>query len=439
MKYKKIVFFLLVVLLTSAFGLKSCQSDSQTQTPDPVTLQFWRVFDDRDVFEPIIAEYQRQNPHVTIEYKKFTFLEYENAVINALASGRGPDIWSVHNTWIPQHGDKLAAAPESIVSAQAFRDTFVQVAQDDFIRNEQVYAIPLSVDTLALYYNRDLLNSSFVVDPPANWTEFTDAVKKITRKNEFEEITLSAAAMGTASNVNRSQDIVSLLMLQNGAQMVSDDGRSATFNQSRVDASGVEYIPAVDALAFYTNFANPRRSEYTWNTTKPNSLDAFISEEVAFMFNYGYQRAILDEKAPKLNYGVSAMPQIENATKTTNFATYWGEAVSKASPNQEEAWKFLAFLATKQVGDNYFQSSHRPPARTDIIKELENDPEYGIFAQQALTATSWPQPDNVSVDAIFSEMIESVVLGGVAVQDAIDQANQKVNTLFLSLPQEDNL
>lgn len=438
MKYTKIVFFLAVVMLFSAFGLRSCQSDQTTEVPDPVTLQFWRVFDDRDTFEPIIAEYQRLNPHVTIEYKKFTFLEYENAVVNALASGRGPDIWSIHNTWLPQHGDKLAPAPAEIVPAQAYRDTFVEVAQKDFIRNDQVYAVPLSVDTLALYYNRDLFNSSFVVDPPQDWTEFRETVEKITRKDEFEEVTLSGAAIGTAVNVNRAQDILSLLMLQNGAQMDSEDLSAATFNQSRIDSTGQEYFPAVDALEYYTDFANPRRAEYTWNTSMANSLDAFIAEETAMMFNYGYQRAILDEKAPKLNYGVSAMPQIEGSPKTTNFATYWGEAVSKQSQNQEEAWKFLAFLATKEVGDSYFEASKRPPARLDIIRDLENDPEFGVFAQQALTATSWAQPDNVSVDAIFSEMIDSVVLGVLESQDAIDQATQKVTSLFLALPDPEN-
>ncbi|MBU1166921.1 extracellular solute-binding protein, partial [Patescibacteria group bacterium] len=376
-----------------------------------------------------IEAYQAENPHVNITYRKLTFSEYEGAIVDALASGKGPDIWSIHNTWLPKHIDKLEPAPADLITLNDYQDTFVDVASKDFVDSEgQIYAIPMSVDTAALYYNKDLLNTAFVVEPPATWTDFKEAVKKLTATDESGEIIRSGVSMGTAYNVNRSPDILSLLMLQNGAQMVNDAKTAATFNQSATTSDGESYFPGLEALIFYTDFSNPRKSVYTWTPTMPNSIDAFVAEESAMMFSYAYQQEVLKEKSPKLNFGVATMPQIENTPKEVNYANYWGEVVSKSSEHKEEAWKFLTFLAKKNVSEKYVELTGRPAARKDIVKDQLEDPKLRIFAGQALTADSWYQKDPSAVDNIFSKMIESVVLGESEPEDALNSANQKITT-----------
>lgn len=445
MKNKKAFFLIASFLFLSAFGLQSCQQNDEPVLPDPVTIEFWRVFDDSGVFEPIIQEYQRQNPYVTINYRKLTFAEYEETIVNSLAAGKGPDIWSIHNTWLPKHQDKLAPAPESILSYQAYTDTFVDVARDDFtttgvvidpttgqeVQASSIYAIPLSVDTLALYYNKDLFNSASIIDPPETWTEMLRATEQITKRDSVGDVSLSAIAMGTASNVNRAPDILSLLMLQNGTQMTSEDGFTATFNRSRIDsASGEEFFPGLDALRFYTQFADPRKEVYTWTPTKDNSIDAFASEELAMMINYSYQRVNLFDKAPKLNYGIARAPQIDGSNKEVNFANYWGEAVSNSSQNQEEAWRFLLFLAQQTQAQSYADATDRPSARRDVLKEQLNNPELRIFAEQALTAKSWRQTDSGAIDGIFNLMIDSVVLGEAEAEDALSAAAQQTTAIL---------
>jgi len=429
MKNKKYLLLLLVAFFAfSAFGLKSCSGDEEAE-PEPIDLVYWRLWDDRAVFDPLIEAYQAENPHVNITYRKLTFSEYEGAIVDALASGKGPDIWSIHNTWLPKHIDKLEPAPADLITLNDYQDTFVDVASKDFVDSEgQIYAIPMSVDTAALYYNKDLLNTAFVVEPPATWTDFKEAVKKLTATDESGEIIRSGVSMGTAYNVNRSPDILSLLMLQNGAQMVNDAKTAATFNQSATTSDGESYFPGLEALIFYTDFSNPRKSVYTWTPTMPNSIDAFVAEESAMMFSYAYQQEVLKEKSPKLNFGVATMPQIENTPKEVNYANYWGEVVSKSSEHKEEAWKFLTFLAKKNVSEKYVELTGRPAARKDIVKDQLEDPKLRIFAGQALTADSWYQKDPSAVDNIFSKMIESVVLGESEPEDALNSANQKITT-----------
>lgn len=432
MKNKKIVLLVMAFaafILGSAFGLKSC-GDQQKQEAAPINLTYWRLWDERDTFSPLIEAYQKENPNVTITYRKLTLNEYEKAIIDALASGKGPDIWTIHNTWLPKHLDKLEPAPESLLNLTDYQNTFVEVASNDFVNDNKVYAIPLSVDTLALYYNKDFFNTAFIVAPPANWNEFEEDVIKLTKTDELGQISKSAVAMGSAGNVNRAPDILSLLMLQNGTEMVNAGRSAATFNLSAENRQGEAYFPGLQALKFYTDYANPKKEVYTWTPTNTSSIEAFIGEETAMMFNYSYQAATIRAKAPKLNFGIARVPQIKDSTKEVNYANYWAEVVSKSSPNKEEAWKFLTFLAKKENAKNYAEITKRPGARKDVLKDQLDNPELKIFATQALTAKSWFQIDSAAVDNIFNKMIETVVLGENEPEDALSSANQQVTALL---------
>ncbi|MGH9857769.1 MAG: hypothetical protein ACRD4B_07995, partial [Acidobacteriota bacterium] len=70
-----------------------------------------------------------------------------------------------------------------------------------------------------------------------------------------------------------------------------------------------------------------------------------------------------------------------------------------------------------------------PPARRDSISSLTGNPDLGVFAEQALIATTWPRVDIVATDAIFNEMIDSVVTGAAAIPDALRRAEERIESL----------
>jgi ABC-type glycerol-3-phosphate transport system substrate-binding protein len=145
-----ILVFLTVILILRNVG--------GPDTGQRVALEFWGVFDDRTDFDKVIREFQTQNPNVAVVYRQFSFDDYEKEVINALAGGTGPDVFMIHHTWLAKHKDKLAPLPASIpgldqppMTFGEFRDQFVEVAVQDLTADNQVYAMPLYVDTLAHY------------------------------------------------------------------------------------------------------------------------------------------------------------------------------------------------------------------------------------------------------------------------------------------------
>ena len=318
---------------------------------------------------------------------------------------------------------------DGFLNFETFRDIFVDVAFQDFVDEDGIYAIPFYVDTLALYYNKDFFNSAAIPMPPATWDEFLNDVEKLTKRDKWGNIERAGIAMGTAENINRSTDILSLLMLQTGAEMTDEAHTKAAFNQVTY-LEGQSFRPGTDALRFYTDFSNPTKRIYSWNRQMPYSIDAFYQGKAATMINYSHRINTIKSRSPYLNFGIASVPQIKDRKFDVNYANYWGQAVSKKSRYPEAAWKLILYLARKENVKMYLQAAKRPTSRRDLIQWQKDATNLDVFASQALSAKSWYQADSSAIERIFADMIESVVLGAATVEQAINKTADQVNVLM---------
>lgn len=451
-KKLSILFLLFAFLLTSGFGCKAPSQEAQ-DAMKPFTLVYWRVFDDQDAFDEIIAKYKALHPFITIEYRKFRYEEYESAILNSLAEDRGPDIFSLPNTALRKYQSKLAPMPDKITMAypviqggikktvvpelrttnslttQQLKDGFVDVVSHDVILDDgQIYGLPLALDTLALYYNKDLLNNAGISQPPAYWNkELVQNVKKLTVQDPKKGIIQAGLALGGSSNINRFSDILSVLMMQNGTEMMK--GGQVKFNTPPDFARNTDYNPGLKALEFYTEFSNPAKESYSWSQDLPNSLEMFMNGNLAMMLGYSYNLATIKARAPKLNFSVAPLPQIEgNPPTNINFANYWVETVSKKSPHAKEAWDFIQFMTKAEQAESYLNKTKRPTALRSLVDKQRNDNEIGVFANQVLTAKSWYLGKNTAAaEDAFQEMIDAMNNNiNVKAKDIIDNGAAKV-------------
>jgi multiple sugar transport system substrate-binding protein len=224
MSKKITVLFLLAVFLVNAgFGCKSADTATKAAM-QPITLTYWRVFDDSDAFQEIITKYKALHPYITINYRKLRYEEYEKELLNALAEDRGPDVFSIHNTWIKEYQTKIVPMPATLTmpypvvtgtikkeiiselrttnspTLKEIRDNFVDAVSYDVIADDgKVYGLPLSVDTLAMFYNKDLFNNAGISQVPQYWNkEFLQDVKKLTKQDPKKDLVQSGVSTATA-------------------------------------------------------------------------------------------------------------------------------------------------------------------------------------------------------------------------------------------------
>ena len=106
-------------------------------------------------------------------------------------------------------------------------------------------------------------------------------------------------------------------------------------------------------------------------------------------------------------------------------------AVSK-TPTLQTGSRPLKYYAVDRVLNNadYAKLANHPPATRETILQKEGDADMGVFARQALTARSWPQPNPPQVRRIFSEAIGDVLRGKVNSAEALRRAQGQINEMI---------
>ncbi len=463
MRYGKVVVGLLIMV--GGVLLSGCGLRNSGGTPYSMPLEVWGVFDDSDTYSPLFEQYRLLNPYVSdIKYRKFNEETYKKELLNALAAGNGPDLFMIRNSWIEEFKDKIIPAPEYQVTEKEVRDNFVDVVAHDFIgEDKKIYGLPLSVDSLALYYNKDIFNAAGITEPPKTWEELVALVPRLTKIDQYGNVTQSAIALGTAENINRAPAILLSLMFSLGAEEEDQNGR---INLFRTEA-------ASKALGFYTQFSRVGSSLYTWNPRLHYSMDAFYEGTLGMMVNYSWRYETLKQKNAKLNMAVAPLPQFAGSSPQ-NYADYWTYVVAKnheivlENPQQEamlpqdkeqrntlrkhEAWQLLSYLAlphpnkqitfrnglTGNVGtfaldidptEQYLADTKKPAARRDLIEKERNDPVLGPFAVSNLVARNFRQSDADAIEKILNDMIDRVNRGEETIQEALSSAEKRINTL----------
>src|SRR6185503_20327138 len=115
---QKSIHKLAAICLSISFLAISCGG---SKTPaKKITLKFWKTFEESQNMQPMIDAYQKRHPNISIEYTKKNSDGYEADLLDALASGQGPDIFSINNTWLPQYENKISAAPDTAFNLRDF-------------------------------------------------------------------------------------------------------------------------------------------------------------------------------------------------------------------------------------------------------------------------------------------------------------------------------
>jgi len=288
----------------------------------------------------------------------------------------------------------------------------------------------LLVDPLVVYYNKDILAAKNFVVPPTTWDGLESAVPLLTKHDSNNQITQSAIALGEDSNIANYRDILSALFLQTGNSIVSYN--TGTSSMQAVLSSGTSTatteLPSVQALNFYTSFANPTNTTYTWNNALPDSLQNFLAGNSAFYIGHASELFSIQAQNPNLNFDVMPLFQAANATRPITFGSFIAAGIMKSAPNFDAAYAAASALASSTEIDAMSKTFSLPPVRRDLLQVAQSNPYVSVFFQAALNSFSWPDPNPVSTDTIFRGMIDNVNSNTTDTQTAIDNANQSLQS-----------
>lgn len=423
-------------------------------------LEFWGVFDKSDTIKPLLKKFTNQTG-ISVNYRVFSDLDdYRETLLIELAAKEGPDIFMVHNSWIPKYRDLLQPLPlEFLVTPESVRQNFVDAVAEglvlekndaktlerkkkekDFIPGEDIVGLPMYVDSLGIYYNkeifRNVLTKSFPA-PATTWQGIKQDVIKLNRPTtaDPEGFKLSGIALGRTDNISRGLDVFYNLYAQFGGTNLTN----AIAEKGR-DDQGRSYEPLAAALNFFASFSrNTNLQEYAWNSemglgAPEKELNAFVRGKVAMIFGYSYYyetiKSLIEQSSRRGISGsinlsdveIAPFPQIfdpsEGEPKVV-LADYFALAVPKTSKYPSEAWQVILQLTSSESESEYIKTTKRPPSRRELLNQRRSDLLYGTFADQAVYATVLPILDFEKYDAAMRDATNLIADGAITVEDAL--------------------
>jgi ABC-type glycerol-3-phosphate transport system substrate-binding protein len=413
-----------ILIFSGVIPVKS--SSSSTAVTGSVVV--WGIYPS-EFMQSYLDQLNIANKDISISYVQKSVANIQSDLVVAIADGRSPDIVLSDANTIFSIKDRLYTIPFATYNERSFRDSFIDGASI-FLSKEGVLAIPLLVDPLVVYYNKDILAGKNYVVPPSTWTGLVQSLPNFVKKDVRGTITQTAIGLGEVVNVDHFKAILSGLFLQTGSAIVALDPYTGRYEQrlSIGSGQGDGELGSVKALSFYTSFANQSGSTFSWSRGLPSTLDMFLAGKSAFYIGLASELFAIQSRNPNLSFDVTSLFQADGAVRPITYGNFSGLGIVKSTRNFPATYSVAGTLTSKEFIEYLSSSMSLPSARRDLLLTPQTNPYVQVYFKAALSTFSWPDTNASLSEKIFRDMIQTVNSGRSDAASAVYQAGNDLSS-----------
>lgn len=424
---------LLLTVVLAGMAMAGCQkSKERVNEAGESVITIWSPSDEpaiEDWWVEKIEEFNQAHEG-EIELKREAIVRadsyaYEDKVNAAITSKDLPDILFVDGPNVSVYAANEIILPIEEMFTQEDWADFLDSTRRQGSYEEQIYAIGATESSVALYYNKDMLEEAGIEAPDKledawTWSEYKEAAKKLTKEG----------VVGTNIIMDQGEGLSYVLeqfWISNGTDFVSEDGTQAEgYINSEQGIEAAEFLNSLIQEG-YAN-VNPIQKE-------------FHNEKAATMLGGSWEVGTLEKDYPDLNWGVTYFPVADDGGISTSPTGDWAAAVTRDVQDLEAVTKVMNFLFTKENVASYAKAIAKPPTRISSYELLPEYEEYprSLFKEQ-LMETGHPRPRTPSYTVLspgFSEAMVNIFTG-VDPKEALDQVAEDTDKDYNKYYAEEN-
>ncbi len=393
------------------------------------SITIWGLFPSSSMSgatEKIISE----NKNLRIKYVQKDALSYQEDLVDAFAKNEAPDLFFITPDMVMENSSFIYKVSYEFFPKKDFNSLYID-GSSVYLDNNGVWAYPVLVDPMVMYYNKDMLLNNNIVYPPVTWDELFGLNSSLTKSNNLGVISESMIALGQYKNVNNAKDILATLLIQNGNNIIDyKDNSYSSLLSSNLE--NLNITPAESVIAFFNEFSNQSKMAYSWNSSMPNSLDSFTSSKLAFYLGKASELFNISSINPNLSFDVERIPQIKDSGVKSTVGDIYAIATNKRSSNISSALRVATILSSNKdvVKDISIRLSLPPTLRSILNDKPKDNPYLQTFFESALITKSWRDPNKIKSNNIFKEMIENVLSNNLPIKESINRAESQLNQLL---------
>ncbi|QOR72760.1 ABC transporter substrate-binding protein [Ruania alkalisoli] len=341
---------------------------------------------------------------VTLERETVPGGDLIQTVLQQASSQTLPDVLMLDNPDVQQIAETGALVPldENGVSTEGFAQGVIDASTFD----GHVYGLQPVANTLALFYNTDILADEGV-EPPTTWDELREAAAALTEGDQYG---ISFSAINTYEG---SWQFLPPMWTNGG------------------DETELTSPEVAEALQLWVDLVESgSASESVINWSQGDAKDQFMAGRAAMMVNGPWNIPSMNEM-PDVNWDVVQFPV--NDPSQTPVAPLGGEAwtvpVTGDEASQAVAVDFVECLNTPEQQLDWAVSRYTIPTRTDLAEDfLAERPEMAAFAEQVANArsrTGQLGPEWPDAATVIYEAIQLALTGQASADEAFAQASAR--------------
>lgn len=418
-------FILFAVVGVGLFASGSLGGDSDQPS---VSFSVWGEWED-PAFTAMLEESGiADNEFINVSYTPVEPNTLEKELVNALARGEGPDVVLIPHTKLLSLSDLITPVGEDFYPERKFRNTFVE-GSEVFISNQGITGLPVAVDPLVMYWNRDLFTENNLVSPPKYWEDVPQQARRITERDQGGDITTAGIGLGSGSTITYPKKILSSLFLQAGNNIVTSQ-QNGEYESVLGDSRRQDITSAESAVGMYTQYANPAGDTYVWSNTFSSDQAAFASGNLGMFLAPASEISAIRSENPNLNFDVTSIPQLKGGVKRT-FGEFYGFSILNRAPNKQLILNALdKITGDSSVANEVARQTSYVPVHKQSISAGGKNPYQQVFYDAAVISRGWLDPNPTETLGVFRGMINDVTSGRSDPKEAVESADtQMINLL----------
>ena len=361
---KKVTFVLMVLLMLMPMVVSAGgQSDSGSSEDKVVEIEFFqRKREVVDLFDQIIAQFEAANPGIIVE--QVHVADHDQVLASRLVANKVPDVL----THWPNKADYKESAKNGffldITESDISSNCVPAIVDQIRLSNGKNYAVPVSVNTQGVFYNKDMFAAKGY-EPPETWAELITLCEAIKADGEV------AFVWPDGTDFPFEHQFRSFLNLNSpDAEKMMDD-----IQAGKKKAEDYPFLRELAAMFFTLR-------EYGQADNMGTSYEQAAAEFAngkAYMFAQGIWVIPTIQKAnPDVNFSSYALPSITGQPTRVEYGVDLALVVGNTGDEARMAasQKFVKFIASKDIGQVYADADGSPSAiqgvefRNEISKPL---------------------------------------------------------------------
>jgi arabinogalactan oligomer/maltooligosaccharide transport system substrate-binding protein len=331
------------------------------------TITVW--MDNDDWAKAVITAFNAHYPNVTVTYQNVGNVDARGKVSLDGPAGIGPDVFLMPHDHMGNAVIDGICEPITAELRQKYNSILLDASLKTCTAEGELYALPISTENIAFFYNKDLLGSTPV---PQTFEEVIEFAK-----------TYNNPASGKWALRWQVDDSYHNYFFLSAFGMSVFGPNMDNYKMPDFDSAA-----AAQGMAFHSslrNYYNVNTADATWDAT----VAAFQRGEVPFTITGPW--AIGDANKNGVNFGISKLPTIAG-NQPRCFSGNIVASVSSYTNNPEAAFAFIDFLASTEGETIQFKLTGKLAAYKDIsgIEGLRDDPLLAGIMQQAPFADPMP-------------------------------------------------